>query len=616
GAGLGQISAGVFALLTLPNGDVIAGGVFASGGMTNIARWSGGSWLAFGGFYSGLAQRVNALATLVQNAPSWGAIANAEVVAAVNGNVLAWNGSDWLSLSTPEVALWDVRSLTRLRDGDLVAGGNITLSIDTCNIVRWNGTYWSPPGGGDFSGPVFASATMANGDLVVGGSFGSAGGVNANNVARWNGTVWTPLGSGVNHRVSALAFLPNGDLIAGGQFSAAGGVPATGIARWNGTTWSAVGDTNGVVTSLVVMPNGDLVASGHFSTIGGVSGGNIARWNGTTWSPVGGRANNFVSAMLVLPNGDLVAGGAFTRIGDLAADHSGGIAVNHIARYDGTAWSPLGAGVGPDAGVVTAIARLPNGDLVAGGAFTSSGGVAMNCVARWDGSAWFPLGAGMNHGVASFAVLPNGDLIAGGSFTGAGGMGANRVARWNGVAWAPLGPGTNQAVHTLKVAASGDLLVGGQFTAAGPAGGAYLARMTTTCPASAAPSGAGCSGSGGQNVLTAASLPWIGSTFRSVATGMPAGSLALVVRGFSPLATPLSAILPQGVAGCLLLASPDLLELGVPAAGILQVQIAIPNSVALATQSFREQVVALDIVGGSIVAVTSTNALAVTVGAF
>ena len=115
----------------------------------------------------------------------------------------------------------------------------------------------------------------------------------------------------------------------------------------------------------------------------------------------------------------------------------------------------------------------------------------------------------------------------------------------------------------------------------------------------------------------ATSMPWVGSTFRSVATGMPAIALAVGVFGFSTMSIPMPAILPQGVPGCTLLVSPDLLELYVPAAGIVQTQLVIPNTVALAGVVLHEQVVPIELSGtGGITALTGTNALTLTIGSF
>ena len=81
---------------------------------------------------------------------------------------------------------------------------------------------------------------------------------------------------------------------------------------------------------------------------------------------------------------------------------------------------------------VYALAVGPDGSLYAGGDFTTAGGVAAHHIARWDGTAWQPLGSGMDGGVYALAVGPDGSLYAGGDFTTAGGVAANRIARWDG----------------------------------------------------------------------------------------------------------------------------------------------------------------------------------------
>src|SRR5262245_21143775 len=77
-------------------------------------------------------------------------------------------------------------------------------------------------------------------------------------------------------------------------------------------------------------------------------------------------------------------------------------------------WLP-GDVSGPN-GHIRALILLPNGDLVAGGEFTTIGGVGANRIARWDGEVWSPIGTGMANPpgelytwVNALAVLPNGD---------------------------------------------------------------------------------------------------------------------------------------------------------------------------------------------------------------
>ena len=95
-----------------------------------------------------------------------------------------------------------------------------------------------------------------------------------------------------------------------------------------------------------------------------------------------------------------------------------------------------------DDGGVDALAVDGAGNLYAGGYFTIAGGVAANHIAKWDGSAWSALGSGMG---GLWGHSPGGgrrgNVYAGGSFTTAGGMAANNIAKWNGSTWSALGSG-------------------------------------------------------------------------------------------------------------------------------------------------------------------------------
>jgi hypothetical protein len=112
--------------------------------------------------------------------------------------------------------------------------------------------------------------------------------------------------------------------------------------------------------------------------------------------------------------------------------------------------------------------------LYAGGTFVSAGGVTVNRIAKWNGTAWSALGTGVDNRVNALARSGS-YLYAGGLFTTAGGSGASSVARWNGNAWSPLGSGTNSVVRALATAAS-QLYVGGGFTTAGAKTISYMAQ--------------------------------------------------------------------------------------------------------------------------------------------
>src|SRR5262249_32606735 len=154
-----------------------------------------------------------------------------------------------------------------------------------------------------------------------------------------------------------------------------------------------------------------------------------------------------------------IAGGLFTA--------AGGISANHIAKWDGANWAPLGSGIGAPIQSYSPIVSMTvfNGELVVGGWFNSAGGASANYIAKWDGVSWSPLSSGMNLIVDALTVF-NGELIAGGNFTTAGGVGANRIAKWNGTNWAALSSGMRVGdVHTLTDFNS-ELIVGGTFTTA------------------------------------------------------------------------------------------------------------------------------------------------------
>jgi len=106
-----------------------------------------------------------------------------------------------------------------------------------------------------------------------------------------------------------------------------------------------------------------------------------------------------VWALTVDSLGDVYAGGYFTT--------AGGVAANYIAKWDGTAWSALGTGAGRQDNYtpcVWALAVDDSGNLYAGGYFTTAGGVDVNYIAKWDGTAWSTVGTGTDSGVRALAL--------------------------------------------------------------------------------------------------------------------------------------------------------------------------------------------------------------------
>jgi hypothetical protein len=93
-----------------------------------------------------------------------------------------------------------------------------------------------------------------------------------NRIASWNGGGWSSLAGGVDGPVLSLWFLPaNGYLIAGGEFVTAGGVFCRSVAAYApGGPWEALDfGVAGVVRSLAVIPSSNnLVVGGSFDGVG------------------------------------------------------------------------------------------------------------------------------------------------------------------------------------------------------------------------------------------------------------------------------------------------------------------------------------------------------------
>ena len=124
-------------------------------------------------------------------------------------------------------------------------------------------------------------------------------------------------------------------------------------------------------------------------------------------------------------------------------------------------WSALGSGMNS---YVSTLAFDDNGNLYAGGNFTTAGGETANYIAKWDGNAWSTLGSGVSSGVYVLNFDHSGNLYAGGSFSTAGGETANRIAKWDGNSWSTLGTGMNAGIYALAFDNNAETCTQGDFS--------------------------------------------------------------------------------------------------------------------------------------------------------
>ncbi|MBK8099538.1 MAG: delta-60 repeat domain-containing protein [Planctomycetes bacterium] len=663
------VNGNVYALAVAPDGSLVAGGSFTTAGGSaadRVARWNGAFWAPVGGGLVGSSGSVFSLLHLQDGSLLVGG--SFTTANGAPGNGIVRFTSSWQPLGVGVVGT--VFGLEQLASGAIVVAGSLTGAggVPTQRLARYEVSTWVPVVPGT-NGSVSALAKAPDGEtLVLGGSFTQAGGLPANAVARlrsrgegwsavttglgslaapvtaltmrgnghivaamtpsssrphlttWNGQSWSQPHSGSDGFILDLLELASGDLVAVGNFTRISGQSVFGIARWDGQAWHALGnglrDTSGgraLVYCLAALPNGNLVAGGNFASAGGVITSNVARWDGQAWHAMSiGNSSDTVRDLAVMPNGDLIAAGVFMS--------SSGVQLGGVARWIGSSWSSLGTGMSsPSASSreVNALVVMPDGTLVATGPFTSAGGTPANGIARWNGTAWSSLGSGLNGYGTALEVLPNGDLVVSGVFSTAGGVHTSGgIARWNGTAWSAVNHQVQGGTVNRLLAGRDGLLFAGSFTTTGPRGN-HVHQLGSTCPATVTHYGTGCVGAGGLNQLTELSLPWLGASFRSRATGMPPLALVFSIYGFAQLSLPISVVLPQGLPGCVFWSDSALYTLRASTASTLDSAVHLPVGVSLPGQVFHHFVLTFELdANANVVAVSSTNALRATIGTY
>jgi hypothetical protein len=351
----------------------------------------------------------------------------------------------------------------------------------------------STPAMSALNGPVYALNTDNPGVLLAGGAFTSAGGnANAQRIARWNGSAWSALGSTPlsNGSVLAIAYAA-GKTYIGGTFINVGGNPNIDfLAVWNGATWASPCTSTvpgpaitANVESLKIIGN-SLYVGGAFANGAGLDAADfLVRCDLTTGiaSPtVDSVAHAFggdVAALTADRNGVLYAGGGFLNLESIPA-------ADHVAYYDGT-WHAMGSGPGPGGAAIDDHVR----SLTASGTNVYVGTDALNIagianadhIARWNGAAWSAVGhntAATNGWFPTTAFIDalttyGSIVVAAGSFQNANGIAAaDQIAYFDGTTWRPVGSdGAGNGplnAHPVSLGVTGGkVYAGGNFTSAG-----------------------------------------------------------------------------------------------------------------------------------------------------
>ncbi|MFO1009444.1 MAG: hypothetical protein U1F29_05220 [Planctomycetota bacterium] len=413
----------------------------------------------------------------------------------------------------------------------LMTAGSIRAEAQLC-APDWIGFPVSGP-----RGPVFALQEHDDGSgnaLFLGGSNLTNGGAVPTyvGVMRWRGAALEPLYPGTTNAMTSFDFGAGPELFAAGAYPTVPIVPQTidQVLRWNGATFTPLGSSSPSTTSfqpnsvyaLAAHDDGGgsaLYAGGNFQVLGGASCQRIGRWNGSAWTQVGAGLNAAVNSLCVFDDGGgarLYAGGSFTA--------SGSSAVARVARWDGASWLPVGAGLPSPVQSLAVFDAGTGARLYAGLQGTT------NSVWRLDGGVWSIVGA-TNGGVLDLRVDTIQSvtrLYASGTFTTIGGTPAERVAAYDGATWSALAAGLRSssssadayALHGFDRGNGRELFAGGGFRSAGTQTAYSLAGWNGSAWSGVAPSLAP-----GGSVSALADVPFgagrmlaVGGTFHTVGT--------------------------------------------------------------------------------------------------
>ncbi|HYC83957.1 MAG TPA: delta-60 repeat domain-containing protein, partial [Chryseosolibacter sp.] len=195
-----------------------------------------------------------------------------------------------------------------------------------------------------------------------------------------------------------------------------------------------------------------------------------------------GGSSPYFFALAKQPDGKILAGGGFATYNG-AAIPPGLVRLN----VDGTRDNSFLPGTGVAAGYVSAIALQPDGKILIGGTFSFYNGTLRLRLARVNpnGSLDHSFNANVNgEDVSAIAVMPSGKIVIAGNFTAVGGSARAHIAILNpdGTLYSGFNPGTGAShqVETLAIQDDGKILVGGRFTTYNGVARHRMARVDST----------------------------------------------------------------------------------------------------------------------------------------
>jgi hypothetical protein len=273
-------------------------------------------------------------------------------------------------------------------------GDNQVGSNFVCWAYRWTGVAWEPAPPGlypdDCSATPFISGDLGDGMHIYGQTYAAP----HFRVAKWGGTAWIPLSDPIFLYGYKLIMFDDGAgprLYLLGGINTIGGVEIRGFGRWvSGTTWERPPSDHSAIGTMYDLASfndgsGPALWAYGLVEVNAAQFRGIGKWNGQTWTDMGGPAGTNVYARRQIESFDDGSGPALYVTGQFL--NWGGVSARGIVRWNGQAWSGVGAGIFPGSEVygMAAGQGAYGPTLYVGGGLSQAGGGVVRYVAQYVG---------------------------------------------------------------------------------------------------------------------------------------------------------------------------------------------------------------------------------------
>lgn len=395
-----------------------------------------------------------------------------------------------------------VYDLALQSNGNFIAAGQFG-SYD--NVTRRRITRGLPNGtvdmtfntGSGSNGTVTETKVLANGKIMIAGSFTLYNGAVRNRIAKLNsdGTLDLTFNSSllIDQSVEALEIQPDGKILIGGYFTTVGSSSRNLLARLNAdasldTSFSVgTGFSPNRVTDIALQADGKIIVVGFFTTYNGVTCNRIVRLNSNgsrdTSFNVGTAADSYISSVAIQSDGKIILAGTFSNFN--------GVAKYGIVRLnsDGSIDTSFTTGTGLN-GTTKCITELPSGKILIAGTLSTYNGSSIGPIGRLnhDGTrdTTFVMSQHSTVTIESFLVQPDGGIVLCGSSLNLMYTGLKNVAKMNANGAIDssfninIGLGPNATVYALGLQSDGKIVVGGSFDSLNGVGRNRVARLNNT----------------------------------------------------------------------------------------------------------------------------------------